>query len=133
MNLGQVIAMTAFWFSYPNSKRGSKKEFAVAWGKTITPDTDLDLVYDGLDKYKAYKRWCDSRGKWLASLPHACRFISNERWWDDVPDKRMTTTSARVKGEKQRNVTFHEVDPDEFERTLNELRQRKGWTKNEFH
>lgn len=72
-----------FWEAYPVG--GSRLKAVEAWDALAPSDELIDEMGRALRRQKASRMWRDGIG-----IPHACRWISNQRWTDKLPEEPQT-------------------------------------------
>ena len=72
-----------FWEAYPVG--GSRLKAVEAWDALAPSDELIDEMGRALRRQKASRMWRDGIG-----IPHACRWISNQRWTDKLPEESQT-------------------------------------------
>lgn len=69
-----------FWEVYPVG--GSRLKAVEAWDALAPDDALIDTMARALKKQMASRQWKDGIG-----IPHACRWLSNQRWTDKLPEE----------------------------------------------
>lgn len=69
-----------FWQAYPVG--GSRLKAVEAWDALAPDDALIDEMARALKRQMASRQWREGIG-----IPHACRWISNQRWTDKLPDE----------------------------------------------
>ena len=68
-----------FWEAYPGG--GSRLKAVEAWDALAPDDALIDTMAAALKQQMASRMWRDGVG-----IPHACRWLSNRRWTDKLPE-----------------------------------------------
>ncbi len=68
-----------FWEIYPGG--GSRLKAVEAWDALAPDDALIDTMAAALKRQMATRMWQDGVG-----IPHACRWLSNRRWTDKLPE-----------------------------------------------
>lgn len=68
-----------FWEIYPGG--GSRLKAVEAWDALAPDDELIDEMARALKRQMASRQWREGIG-----IPHACRWLSNRRWTDKLPD-----------------------------------------------
>lgn len=68
-----------FWEIYPGG--GSRLKAVEAWDALAPDDALIDTMAAALKRQMATRMWRDGVG-----IPHACRWLSNRRWTDKLPE-----------------------------------------------
>ena len=69
-----------FWAVYPVG--GSRLKAVEAWDTLAPSDELIDEMARALKRQMASRQWRDGIG-----IPHACRWLSNQRWTDKLPEE----------------------------------------------
>lgn len=69
-----------FWAFYP-SPSGSRLKAVEAWDALAPSDELIDEMARALKRQKESQQWRDGIG-----IPHACRWLRDQRWTDKLPD-----------------------------------------------
>lgn len=69
-----------FWAIYPGG--GSRLEAVEAWDTLAPSDELIDEMARALEAQMRSRQWRDGIG-----IPHACRWLSNRRWTDKLPEE----------------------------------------------
>ena len=69
-----------FWAVYPVG--GSRLKAVEAWDALAPSDELIDEMARALKRQMASRQWRDGIG-----IPHACRWLSNQRWTDKLPEE----------------------------------------------
>lgn len=85
---GEIItfeeqAFNQFWSIYP--KKVNKKGCLKAFIKIPNLKTELPLILDAVERFKASKGWQKDKGQFI---PHPTTFINQERWKDEQEETR---------------------------------------------
>lgn len=70
-----------FWAYYP-APSGSRLKAVEAWDALVPDDALINEMARALKRQKASRQWQDGIG-----IPHACRWLSNRRWTDKLPEE----------------------------------------------
>ena len=76
-------AFNQFWSIYP--KKVNKKGCFKAFIKIKNLNTELPLILDAVERFKASKGWQKDNGQFI---PHPTTFINQERWKDEQIETR---------------------------------------------
>ncbi len=68
-----------FWQAYPGG--GSRLKAVEAWDALAPDDALIDEMARALKRQIATRQWREGIG-----IPHACRWLSNRRWTDKIPE-----------------------------------------------
>lgn len=83
-----------FWTEYPKQGRTKKQSAKELWGRKKL-DPRFDEIMAGLMAYKSSTQWQRDGGKYV---PHACRFLRDERWKDECLTSKATVYESLSKG-----------------------------------
>ena len=79
----EETAFIQFWNAYP--KKINKQGTLRAFKKIKNLNTELPLILDALERFKASKGWLKDNGQFI---PHPTTFINQERWKDEQIETR---------------------------------------------